>query len=65
MAAARLQRVVYLLLSSFGVGHVAVSVIGILCEHHDYDIEFDFGLIWHYSSKTSPKLGYMGLYSTS
>ena len=59
MAAARLQRVVYLL-SSFGVGHVAVNVIKVSfgAEHLMIIIEeFDFGLIWHYSSKTSPKLG--------
>ena len=40
-------------LSSFGVGHVTVSVMDMWL---NIIIEFDFGLIWHHSSKTSPKL---------
>ena len=51
-AAARLQRVSGI--SSFGVGHVTVSVIRIPGLNI---IESVFGLIWPYSSKTSPKLG--------
>jgi len=44
-------------LSSFGVGNVTVSVIRIP-GLNIIIIESVFGLIWPYSSKTSPKLGY-------
>ena len=44
-------------LSSFGVGHVTVSVIRIPGLNIIIIIESVFGLIWPYSSKTSPKLG--------
>ena len=45
-------------LSSFGVGNVTVSVIRIP-GLNIIIIESVFGLIWPYSSKTSPKLGYV------
>ena len=67
-AAARLQRVVYLLCGVLGLprGFKEWSIFFWCwsCDSKcDQDtglniiiIEFDFGLIWHHSSKTSPKL---------
>jgi len=50
-------------LSSFGAGNVTVSVIRIP-GLNIIIIESVFGLIWPYSSKTSPKLGYSPPYVT-
>ena len=51
-----LQRVVYLLLVLVMCKVSAKKDTGLNISSSIK--EYDFGLIWHYSSKTSPKLGY-------